>query len=148
MTTLTRAWRWEAYDPDIGDNRAFPEKDRLFLEIASGLSAAQLKQMSDSITAADQTQEPAKAWAAAFAPFVRLVGEHTIDGRQVRTLEEYIAVVADMAGVYNLRELYSAVMDFNSVRGTQQLFSQRHSGGLLSTRARSAEKVDARMAGR
>ena len=75
MTTLTRAWR-EAYDPDIGNNRAFPEKDRLFLEIASGLSAAQLKQMSDSITAADQARSPRKAWAAAFAPFVRLVGAH------------------------------------------------------------------------
>ena len=52
-----------------------------------------------------------------------------------------------MAGVYNLRELYSAVMDFNSGEGPSS-FSR--SGTLVACclLARSAGKVDARMAGR
>lgn len=150
MANLTRAWRWERFAPDLGDNLSLPEGDRLYLEVASGLTAARLAEfhaaLRDVKSDAADTLDP--SWLACFEPVVRLVGEHTIDGKPVKTLAEYLQLVVSTTGVYNLSELVAVVNEYNSVSGTSALFSRRHSGGLLSTRAQSAVKAEARPAAR
>jgi len=143
MADLKRTYRWERYTPDLGDNREQPEGQRLELDVASALTGEQLAQydaaVRDAFEAAKQTPVELPALlAAAFAPYVRLVGSHTVEGKPVTNLGEYLGVVTSLSGVYNLRELAQVVRDFNSVGGTGELFSQRHSGGLRTTRAGSA----------
>lgn len=150
MANLTRAWRWERFAPDLGDNLSLPEGERLYLEVASGLSGEQLAAfhatLRDMKIAGESVAEVVAAWAGVFSPVVRLVGEHTIEGRDVKSLGDYLRLLAESNGVYNLTEMVSIVTEFNSVSGTSALFSRRHSGGVLSTRAQSAVKAEARPA--
>lgn len=152
MTTLTRAWRWERFAPDIGENLSLPEADRLHLLVASGLSAARLQQHRDAYDDAASDSSSSAALVAGFSRvfdgLVRVDGTHTIDGKKVETLEQYLEVVVESSGVYNLSELGRVVVEFNSVQGTQQLFWRRHAGGLLSTRAQNAVKDSAPTGGR
>ena len=143
MANLTRAYRWERFAPDIGDNLSLPEGQRLELEVASGLTGEQLRAHRDAITGAFESarETPEKLpelLAAALSPVVRLVGSHTVDGKPVTTLAEYLGVVFSLSGVYNLREVTQTVLDFNSIEGTSRLFFARHSGGSPTTSARSA----------
>lgn len=141
MANLTRTYRWERFAPDIGDNLELPEGERLELEVASGLTGEQLAAHLDALRTSTADVEPAalpEAFSKVLSPYVRLVGSHTIDGRPVTTLQEYLGVVMSMAGIYNVRELASVVSQFNSVEGTSELFSKRRSGGSRTTRAPSA----------
>lgn len=75
---------------------------------------------------------------AALCPCVRLVGRHTIAGKPVTTLREYIDFVSELSDGYNLLELSAAVRDANSVGGSTELFSGRRSGGWAGTAALSS----------
>lgn len=143
MANLTRSWRWETFHPDIGENLDLPPKDRLALRIASALPGERLERMRTEYGAAlvsgvEDHAQVAAAFARVFGELVEVVGVHTIDGAEVRTLEQYLAVVVRACGIYGLTELVTAVGEFNSIAGTHRLFSERHSGGLLSTRAQTA----------
>jgi hypothetical protein len=142
MADLKRTHRWERYAPDIGDNREQPDGQRLELEVASSLTHEQFAGFESALRACldeakADTGSLTERLAAVFAPYVRLVGVHTIDGKPVTNLAEYVAVVSTLCGVYNLKELTQAVRDFNSSEGTSELFSVRHSGGLRTTRGQS-----------
>lgn len=159
MANLTRTWRWETFEPDFGDNLSLPEGQRLQFEIASGISPAQFRAVGDAIASASKVApgEDEKAitqrWADALAPVVRLVppplGQlHTVEGRTIASMSDYVAVLMEQAGIYNLKELTEAVREFNSVEGTSRLFSQRRSGGSSTIRAQTAVKGSETMAGR
>jgi hypothetical protein len=153
MANLTRTWRWEQFHPDLGENLDLPPKDRLTLRIASALPTARISDLrrdfyaaivaavKDERPTAEATAAAAEAFAVVFAGIVEVVGDNTIAGKPVATLAQYLAAILDCSGIYSLTELLEAVIGFNSLEGTQRLFSERHSGGLLSTRAQSAAKA-------
>lgn len=151
MANLTRSWRWETFHPDIGENLSLPEGERLALRISSGLPAERIERMrAEYVAALSGSLDEAAVLAnvcKVFEGIIEVVGDNTIDGQPVATLEQYLGVVLKASGIYSLTELVTAVAEFNSIPGTQRLFSQRHSGGLLSTRARNAVKDAAKTGG-
>lgn len=159
MANLTRTWRWETFEPDFGDNLSLPEGQRLQLEIASGISPAQYRAFGESIQEAakardgDSEEVIAKRWADVFSPVVRMVSPppgqlHTVEGKTISTLADYIAVLLTMTGIYNLHELTDALRNFNSVEGTSRLFYRRQSGGTSTTRGQTVVKGVETTAGR
>ncbi len=146
MANLTRSWRWETFHPDIGENLDLPPGERLTLRIASALPGERLEQMRAEygealVAGIENADAMAAAFAKVFEGLVEVVGAHSIDGKPVETLAQYLGVVARAGGIYGLTELVSAVGEFNSIQGTHRLFFERHSGGLLSTRAQTAAKA-------
>lgn len=43
MPNLTRTYRWERFEPHLGDNLELPPERRFYLEVASGLTKEQLE---------------------------------------------------------------------------------------------------------
>lgn len=80
-----------------------------------------------------QMRPKAEALAAAWGPFVRLVGTHSIAGRAVATLGDYLLVGLGQVGVFNIVEIRQQVDNLNSIKGTRELFSDALSGGSSST---------------
>lgn len=155
MATLSRN-RWERYVPDLGENRSLAEADRLELELASGLTAEELsslrEQMAEAVevgAAGGGRAKVAAAFATALEGRVRLRGgPHVLDGREVKTLAEYLDVVATIADGYSLYEVGTALIEANVFGGRDELFSQRRSGGWVSTRSQLAAKDGARQGSR
>lgn len=177
MANLTRRFSWKKWAPDIGENRELPEPV-LYLEIATGLTQAQLDAIGEQLRSARQLQleppdvealppeergkaveETLRAFVAklrgvmvsALGAFVRVHGgPHTVDGRPLATLDDYLALAEEAAdrGVRARAELEAAVVSFNSVEGPDELFSLRRSGGRASTPTRSAASEGSATAGR
>lgn len=177
MANLTRRYSFKKWAPDIGENRELPEP-ALYLEIATGLSQAQIDAIDEQLKAArsvelakpdlaalPEAERNAAAMAAlkgyieklcdvmadALGPYVRVHGgPHTVDGQPLATLADFLRLTAQSAdmGVNARAELEAAVASFNSMEGPDELFSLRRSGGLASTPTRSAAKEDAKTAAR
>lgn len=152
-------FHWERFEPEVGNNHQLAPTQRLYLEVACGLTKVQLKacqravQLTDisvptaeleAAVAAGESVEDASVrlvaglcadkLAAVWGQFVRLGGgPHTLGGRPVATLRDYLAVVLEQPGAFQLLELSRAIAQFNSVTGTKALFSRRLSGGLTFT---------------
>ena len=152
MANLTRLFRWERFAPNIGDNLELPEEERLHLEVASGLTREQMLNLSAAVKAVDWTDRAtvARQYAELYAPYVRLVGKHTVDGAPLETLEQLFALALTQAdaGLYVLREVMVTLMEFNSLEGSLKLFSARRSGGGPGTASRSAAKGSEQTEGR
>lgn len=72
--------------------------------------------------------------AEKWGPFVRVgPGKHTLDGKPVATLKDYLSAVIAQPGRFNVIELSKVLAQLNSVTGTHALFSERLSGGPIST---------------
>ena len=140
MANLDSLQRWVAFVPDIGNNRALPPEQQLVLEVVSSLSKEALLQFSEDLKAPPKEGETAdEARIRVLTQHVRLVGgPHSLGGHVVSTLAEYVRVCINLAGHYNLRELFAAVGYFNSFSSTDALFSERLSGGTAFTLHRSA----------
>lgn len=83
----------------------------------------------------------AKEWG----PFVRVgAGQHTLDGRPVVALKDYLGAVINQPGRFNVIELAKVIAQLNSVTGTHALFSERLSGGPISTVAPSNDAAEER----
>jgi hypothetical protein len=139
--------RWQRFAPDIGRNREMPEHERLVLEVAVGLSRTQLEKLRlgtrfvPTPAAKGETPEDTEArrsaddarvvemWDQVLAPYVRIRGEHTIDGKPIANLRAYLSAVPPVLGL----DVYRALVHFNSLGGTEELFSARLSGGLPTT---------------
>lgn len=121
MANLTRRFRWKKWAPDIGENREIQGGPVLFLEIASGLTALQMREVGEALAKAgdveyakpeipkDATTEQMTAlyeaarsdylrairgiMSAALSPYVRVhAGPHTVDGEQLATLDDYLRI--------------------------------------------------------
>jgi len=78
--------------------------------------------------------EQAARLAPHWAPFVRLVpGSHTVNGKPIATLADYLELVLMQQGLFNFLEISNEVLALNSVSGAQSLFSRALSGGSDST---------------
>lgn len=146
MANFDRQHSFRKWAPDIGDNRERAEPG-LWFEIATGLSAAQVKaalarvaRSIDDMQGKDDVAEvkaiQAAAYGEALAPYVRVVGgPHSVAGMPLESLEHYIGIVQKQAdfGSTALNDLLGAVRQFNSFSGPDELFLLRRSGGLAST---------------
>lgn len=146
MANLTTK-RWERYVPDLGDNRELPEGQRLELEVATGLTAAEMQALAEA-TRAVTGDDAIAALGAVLEPYVRVRGAHTINGADVRTLPEYLKAVASLADGYSVAEVTTALVRANTLTRDDEVFSQRQSGGWVSTPRRAAANVGAPTAGR
>lgn len=160
-------FHWERFEPDIGDNHKMAPSQRLYLEIACGLTKLHLHRFRQGalvdppaidVEAAklesEQTKEAleqvmerlarqagAEKIAAAWAPFVRLgAGSHSIGGLPLTSLKDYLFAALEQKGSFTLVELVRAVQEINSVGGTRALFSERLFGGSSFT---AVENTDA-----
>ena len=125
MSNLSRRWSWKKWAPDLGENREL-ETPVLFLELATGLTAAQITALGVELRKARDAKYPRpevpegataeevtalyegamKAYlgelrgvfGGALAPYVRVHGgPHTVDGLPLATLDDYLAVVEQAA---------------------------------------------------
>lgn len=153
MATLKSRIRWKKWAPDLGENRTLPEGPALYLELATDLTAQQLDEVGERLTAKGEpvrTREELVAgmrarFGEALGPYVRVHGgPHTVDGQPLATLDDYLALVTQSAGcgASQLRELHAALVAFNSVTGPDELFSLPRSGGVRTTGARSNDAAD------
>lgn len=160
-------FHWERFEPNVGENHSLPEDRRLFLEVACGLTKVQLKACArglnfDSLAIdgeaakleAEKTGEPLEdvstrmmaalcvdKAAAEWGPYVRIGGgPHTLGGREVKSLKDYLSVLIEQPGWFNLLELSRVIGQMNSVTGSRALFSGRLSGGPIFT---AAQRPDA-----
>ena len=131
MADLNNLQRWVAFVPDIGNNRAQPPAQQLILEVAASLPKETLLQFSEQLKSPTllEGERPDDGRYRLLSQHVRLVGEHRLGGVEVKTLVDYARVCAGLTGQYNLREIFAAVGYFNSLSGTDALFSERLSGG-------------------
>ena len=153
MANISKRTTWRTWYPDVGDNRALPEEERLALEVQTGLTATQLddararyleaiKAMPPAASVEDVRLISVKAAVAGYGELVRVVGKHTIDGAPVESFEGYFAVLAQAAdaGAAALGDVAATVRRFNDFGGPDELFSPRRSGGPASMPRRSAAK--------
>jgi len=170
MATLSRRYTFKRWAPDLGENRSLPESERLWLEVAAGLTAKQMSECraaaarvaavdverpdTASLSAADaeaawrvaldaHTAKVRDVLAEALGEYVRIVGgPHTVDGRPVATLADYIGLVQESEdmGVAQLLDLRATLEAHNSISGGDELFSLRRSGGRASTGGPSVVK--------
>jgi len=148
MATLKSRIRWKKWAPDLGENRTLEGGPALYLELATDLTAQQLDEVGETLTAAGEfvrTRDELVAamrtrFSAALGPYVRVhAGPHTVDGLPLATFDDYLSLVTQTAGLgaAQLRELHAALVSFNSVTGPDELFSLPRSGGVRTTDARS-----------
>lgn len=151
MANLTRRTRWAPYAPNLGDNLELPEAERLTLEVATGLTKQQLLDFSAATRELKWGDGEALLanFTALLEPYVRVVGEHTIEGMPVKTLAELLALVVESpsAASYFLMEAMGQLMEANSISGGLRLFSLRRSGGGAITAGQSAAKTENPTAG-
>lgn len=147
---LKRTYRWERFEPNIGENLELPKEQRFFLLLASGLSRTALETLLEQANrpqAEEVTEESLlDGMHSILEPYARVGEPSTIDGVTVNSLRDYLKVVFEMTGDYNWLELGRALAHFNSVKGTRELFYARHSGGFSSTTSRKEEKAGSQMA--
>ncbi len=161
-------FHYERFDPEIGENRKLPVEQRLFLEVACGMTKVQLTackralELSSIVIDADAAKAEAATTgepvgdvalrmtsvacvdriATAWAPYVRVGAgpRHTLNGVTVASLRDYVAALIEQPGVFNLVELSQVIAQLNSVTGTRALFSERLSGGPIFT---AGQRTDA-----
>lgn len=121
MANLTRRFTWKKWAPDIGENRELEGGPVLFLELASGLTPAQMRDVGEALSKAKDveyakvevpegaTEEQVTALYEAarceflaairsvintvLSPYVRVHGgPHTVDGEQLATLDDYLRI--------------------------------------------------------
>lgn len=147
---LKRRHAFKRWAPDIGENRDLPGGPGLWFELATGLSAEQLsairermaRPVADSTDAAPAVRLEAlktgirTRYLEAFGEYVRIVdGPHSIAGKPLATLEDYLRIVEEQAdmGQLAVKDLFAALLSFNTFGGGDELFLRRRSGGLAST---------------
>ncbi len=87
--------------------------------------------------------------ADAWAPFVKLgPGPHSVNGKPLVTLGDYLAFVLAQAGQFNFVELQEEVRRLNSYTGTRALFSNALVGGRISTPTSASAKAASQTVGR
>jgi hypothetical protein len=140
MATLDNLQRWVAFVPDIGNNRQLPPEAQLVLEVATSLPKETLLRFQEDLSAAPREGEsPDDVRIRALSQYMRLVGgPHSLGGRSVANIGDYVRLCIELTGHYNLREVFAAVGYFNSFTANDALFSERLSGGTAFTLHRSA----------
>lgn len=154
MPNLDSLIRWQPYAPDLGENRE--SKRPFYVELAVGLTKADLAQLGESVSAL--AEEPADAanenkgartedemrarleadadtLARALTPWVRLGKEPlSVNGEAVDTLPKLLRLYTRISGgAVAMLELATALRFFNTAGGKTQLFFERLSGGSVST---------------
>lgn len=141
MARLETQARWVRFAPDIGNNLELAAGEQLVLEVQAGLTREEMLAFGADIKAASEGDDKTDAIIAVLARHVRLVGtNHRIGGRDINTVSDYAKLCNDIPDQLNMRELFGSVAHFNSLAGSEALFSERRSGGTAFTPPRRAAK--------
>ncbi len=158
MAQFEKAFHFERFVPNLGNNRALPPHDQLALLLATGMTKVDLiafgKGLSEAFKA-EPLEPPAagltpeahaealatlrldrrsEVLAEQWAPYAKLErGGHSIEGRAVSTLRDYVRALGEQRGMYGILELRTEVQRLNSIEGTAALFSDAPSGSSAST---------------
>lgn len=139
MTTLTLT-KWDKYFPDIGNNRALPVKERVFLEVERGLSPRARQgfyvALNEVLKSSGETQEGAPSYAHRVAGTLSMhvrYGSEPLkhEEGEVTTLEQYVELVAlqfDRGQRQYYEELIALVAKANSFSQEDADFFVRPSG--------------------
>ncbi len=160
MANFERLFHFEKFVPNLGNNRELLT-DQLTLDLAVGLTKVQLRAFARGPKEAneapagslsvDEAQLQGSALELArirlqneafktklaelWGPYVKMgPGNHSVEGVPITSLRDYLSLVVDQPGIFNLIELREEVMRLNSVEGTRALFSDAPAGGSTSTR--------------
>lgn len=122
----------ERYFPDIGNNRALPVGERVWLEVERGLSTRQregfARQLAE-VFATVETEGFTHRLAAVLSLHVRFGTEPLRhEGGEVKTLEEYVALVFDLGNQRYTDDLLGLVRRANSFGKQDADFFERPSG--------------------
>jgi len=168
MANFERLFHWESFTPNLGNNRELLA-DQLTLEIAVGMTKVELVSflkgpvtargpieaavVGDEAAAEVKTKQNDDAYVArlaeAWAPFVRLgPGNHSVNGKPLTGLTDYLGTVLEQPGIFNFIELQQEVTRLNSVEGTRALFSAPPAGGFISTVPKSSAPAGSQTGGR
>ncbi len=174
MANFEKAFHFERFVPNLGNNLELSPSDQLALLLATGLTKMDMatfgKGMKTAFKApivelvtppelpAEEAVEAklsalydqrADLLAGCWGPYAKLErAGHSIEGRPVSTLRDYIRALIEQPGFYALIEMASEVRRLNSVEGTNELFSDALSGGSFGTGGRSsAPKTEPRRNG-
>lgn len=166
MANFEKAFHFRRFVPNIGNNKQLPQPDQLALELATGMTKVDVLAFNSGIRtslksvpppfvapegmtpeAADEAKanavldHRAGVLAGIWGPYVRLEhGGHTIEGRPVGNLGEYLRALIGQNGSFAIMEISNEVARLNSVDGTLALFSDALSGGSAGTDDQSSAK--------
>ena len=132
MADIKTARRWIGFVPDIGDNQKQPASEQLVIEVATSLTKEELISFRDNISnpSIPEGKTPDEARIDVLAEVVRLKGtSHVIGGKPVNDIKDYLRVLLTLTDQYNIKEIFTSVNHFNSLQGSDALFSERRSGG-------------------
>lgn len=102
--------RFKRFEPKLDGNRHLPEKQRLFFAISLKATAAGLDVVKQAFAGEGSARSRAEAVAKALGPFVRLgAGDHSIAGRPIRSLTEYLEPGLEQGNQSAYQELLRAV---------------------------------------
>lgn len=128
MANLDDLCTWEMYVPRIGNNKSLPQPFHLLIKC--GMSILEFSAFVKEWKAAPDTTE---GQAAILESMVKMGPEPlTVGGKPIESLRAYLDLVFAGQGLPLYQELIGAILNFNSVQGTQALFSERLSGGGVS----------------
>jgi hypothetical protein len=124
--------QWEKYFPDIGNNRALPVGERVYLEVERGLSTRQregfTKQLAE-VFATAETDGFFHRLAAALSLHVRFgTGPLKHEAGEVTTLEGYVELLFDLGNQRYIDDLFGLVRRANSFGKQDADFFERPSG--------------------
>ena len=106
---MTRRFR-RFEPPKLESNRSLPPEDRLFFAVSLKPTAEGLAAVTQAFASQAPTRAKAEAVAKALGPFVRLgAGDHSIAGKPIRTLADYLEIGIERGNDGAYRELVRAV---------------------------------------
>lgn len=167
-----RLWHWYRFAPNLGNNLELPEAEQLTLEIGVGLTKVEIESLriglqkivspyvvpivvdgkvdleATEIEADKHIDLAASAMAEAWDKFARLgPGNHSINGRPLTCLKDYLKAAMVQPGVFQVIELFDTIIHFNTVTGSRALFSVPPAGGVTSTRQKNSAQGSNQMGG-
>jgi hypothetical protein len=124
--------QWEKYFPDIGNNRALPAAQRVYLEVERGLSTRVREGFAKQLAEVFATAEAdgfLHRLAAVLSLHVRFGTEPLKhEGGEVTTLEGYVELVFDLGSQRYTDDLLGLVRRANSFGKQDADFFERPSG--------------------
>lgn len=166
MANFERAFHFESFVPNLGDNREL-RADQLTLQLACGMTKLELQRFKDApkalkgislespTDAADLEAMEVAFWekssdvlAAKWEPFVRLgPGNHSLNGKPLATLRDYLRFAVEQPGAFSVIELINELTRLNSIEGTRALFFPLPAGGSTSTAPRNTAPAESQTGG-
>jgi hypothetical protein len=142
MANLNSAVRWERWVPNVGDNRKLKPYEQLSFLIAVGISTTESLSLLAGLDLEQSQPVPGETpeqraervaareaktldqLAVSLGRFAKLTGTHTIDGKTITNLREYMGAVPIEVAF----DVVRVIKYWNTMQGADELFFARSSG--------------------